>query len=125
MLDAQEYIMHTKKLGWINCDGFLNLQNAQKTDFVVWNNKQDAEIRLVFKNYRSILAAWSNLEKKAHFVGVPIGQPVFIVATSPEGGKFNVSVTETTISKDQSTTIELKTVEKQTFLKELHRLDQW
>lgn len=123
MDDAQEYIMRTQRLGWINCDRFWDLQNTQRTDLVVWNNKSDAEIRLVFKNYRSIIAAWSNTEKKAHFAGVPIGQPVFIVATSPEGGKFNVSVTETVISKDQSTTIELKEVDKQAFLKELHRLD--
>ena len=123
MDDAQEYIMRTQRLGWINCDRFWDLQNTQRTDLVVWNNKSDAEIRLVFKNYRSIIAAWSNTEKKAHFAGVPIGQPVFIVATSPEGGKFNVSVTETVISKDQSATIELKEVDKQAFLKELHRLD--
>ena len=123
ILDAQEYVMRTQNLGWLNCDRFLNLQNTQRTDFVVWNNKTDAEIRLVFKNYRSIMASWSNSEKKVHFAAVPVGQPVFIVATSPEGGKFNVSVTETIIAKDQSTTIELKTVEKEAFLRELHRVD--
>jgi hypothetical protein len=69
------------------------------------------------------MGTWSNSEKKATFANVPIGQPVFIVATSPEGGKFNVSVTETIVSKGQSVTIELKTVEKEAFLSELHRLD--
>jgi TonB family protein len=123
MEDTREYIMNTQKLGWINCDRFLNLQNTQRTDFVVWNNKPDAEICLVFKNYRTIVGAWSNSGTKAHFTGIPIGQPVFIVATSPDGGHFNISVTETVISKDQSTTIELKTVEKEAFEKELHRLD--
>ena len=63
-------------------------------------------------------------KKKAHFAGVPIGQPVFIVATSPENGQLNISVTETTILKDRSITIELKPVEKEAFLKELHRLDR-
>lgn len=121
--DTQEYIMSTQKLGWINCDRFLNLQNTQRTDFVVWNNKPDAEICLVFKNYRTIVGAWSNSGTKAHFTGIPIGQPVFIVATSPDGGKFNISVTETVISKDQSTTIELKAVEKEAFIRALHRLD--
>ncbi len=120
--NAQQYIMRTQNLGWINCDRFLNLQNT--TDFVVWNNKPDADIRLVFKNFRSIMAAWSNSEKKAHFAGVPVGQPVFIVATSPENGQFNISVTETIIAKGQSTTITLKTVEKEAFLRELHRLDR-
>ncbi len=121
--DTREYVMSTQKLGWINCDRFLNLQNTQRTDFVVWNNKRDADICLVFKNYRTIVGAWSNSGTKAQFTGIPIGQPVFIVATSPDGGKFNISVTETVISKDQSTTIELKTVEKEAFIKELHRLD--
>ncbi len=122
--NAQNYIMRTQNLGWINCDRFLNLQNTQKTDFVVWNNKPDTEIRLVFKNFRSIMSAWSGDEKKAQFIGVPVGQPVYIVATSPDSGKYNVSVTETTILKDQSTTIELKSLEKEVFLKELHRLDK-
>jgi TonB family protein len=121
--NVEEYVMRTQRLGWINCDRFLSLQNTQKTDFVVWHNKPDAEIRLVFKNFRSIMASWANTEKKATFAGVPIGQPVFIVATSPEDGKFNISVTETVIGKDQSTTIVLKTVEKEAFLRELHRLD--
>ena len=58
-----------------------------------------------------------------HFNNVPIGEPVFIVATSPEGKAFNVSVTETTITRDHSPIIELKTVEKDVFLRELHRLD--
>ncbi len=123
MEDTREYIMNTQRLGWINCDRFLNIPTAQKTDFVVWNNKSDAEICLVLKNYRSIVGAWSNSGTKAQFTGIPIGQPIFIVATSPDGGKFNISVTETVISKDQSTTIELKTVEKEAFTKELHRLD--
>lgn len=123
MEDTREYIMNTQKLGWINCDRFINLQNTERTDFIVWNNKPDADICLVFKNYRTIVAAWSNSGTKAQFKGLPIGQPVFIVATSPDGGKFNISVTETVISKDPSTTIELKTVEKEAFIKELHRLD--
>ena len=70
------------------------------------------------------LALAPGLTKKAHFAGVPIGQPVFIVATSPENGQLNISVTETTILKDRSITIELKPVEKEAFLKELHRLDR-
>lgn len=121
--DTQEYVMNTQKLGWINCDRFLNLQNTERTDIVVWNNKLDADICLVFKNYRTIVGASSNSGTKAHFTGIPIGQPIFIVATSPDGGNFNISVTETVISKDQSTIIELKTVEKEAFIKELHRLD--
>ena len=121
--DTQEYVMSTQKLGWINCDRFLNLQNTERTDFVVWHNKPYAEICLVFKNYRTIVGSWSSSEKKVQFIGIPIGQPVFIVATSPDDGKFNISVTETIISKDQSTTIELKTVKKETFIHELHRLD--
>ncbi len=119
---AKMAVMFTQKLGWINCDRFLNLQNTQRTDFVVWHNKPDAEIYLVFKNYRTIVGAWSSSEKKVQFTGIPVGQPVFIVATSPEGNQFNISVTETIVS-NESATIELKTVEKEAFIHELHRLD--
>lgn len=121
MLDEQDAVMRSNRLGWINCDRFINFQNT--TDFVVWTNKTDADVRLVFKNYRSIVSLVSDSEKKVHFAKVPIGEPIFIVATSPEGYQFNISVTEATITKDSNTKIELKTVEKDIFLQELHRLD--
>ncbi len=121
--DTQEYVMSTQKLGWINCDRFLNLQNTERTDFVIWHNKPEADICLVFKNYRTIVGAWNFSDQKVHFANIPIGQPIFIVATSSDGGNFNISITETVVSKDQSATIELKAVEKEAFIKELHRLD--
>lgn len=121
IMDEQDAIMRSNRLGWINCDRFINFQNT--TDFVVSTNKTDVDVRLVFKNYRSIASSVSDSEKKAHFSNVPNGEPVFIVATSPEGYQFNISVTEAVITKDKISKIELKTVEKDIFLQELHRLD--
>ncbi|MBL7816136.1 MAG: energy transducer TonB [Saprospiraceae bacterium] len=121
--DKFDYIMRTQRLGWINCDRFLNFANTSRANFVVWTDKQDTEVRLVFKNFRSILSSWSQSDNKAYFKNIPIGEPVFFVATSPEGGKLNVAVVETTISKNENFTLHLKTVEKDEFLKELYRLD--
>lgn len=90
------YIFSSTKLGWINCDFFWDVQD-EKIDYIVKTDPAaKPNIKLVFKNAKSILTG-TLVGEKYIFKNVPINQDIKIVAISFEGNKplLSVSVTKT------------------------------
>lgn len=81
-LDLDYYVFSVTELGWINCDLFLDLEEDQKTDFVVHvADNIDQKVRLIFDNNGGERTLMNGIDNKGKtvFKGVPKGQPVTII----------------------------------------------
>jgi hypothetical protein len=96
------YIFSVGKLGWINCDRFLETEKT--TDFVVETTpSNDTKIKMVFKDLNGVLVA-KDVGGQYIFSKVPIGRQVTIVAIKNTRGQIQtyfkeLSITEKSLDK--------------------------
>ena len=94
--------MQIQKLGWINCDRFLNATST--TDLIVNTNKKDsilfASIFLVFQDLNSLIQDnyYSGETNIIH--NNPVGSKVTLLAVSIKRGKIYSSKQNFTVNKD-------------------------
>jgi len=90
------YIFSVAKLGWINCDRFL--ESERTVDYFVQTPPgNDTKIKMVFKDLNGVLMANSNNGRYV-FSKVPIGRQVTIVAIKNTNGKFQTAFQNLTIT---------------------------
>ena len=92
------YIFSSAKLGWINCDFFWEVPDEKIDYYVKTNPELKPNIKLVFKQAKSILAGALEGDKYV-FKNVPINQEIKIVAITFEGSKPVMAVIETKTGK--------------------------
>jgi hypothetical protein len=120
--ELQYFIFDSKKLGWMNCDQFVN-PNPIKTDFVVKVPKSDnVFVKIVFTNYKTVMIG---NEKKGSFTfnNLPLEEPVKVVVIDERDGNTLLSITDTKIAKKKYkiATLQPVTLEKlKQTLKELN-----
>lgn len=85
--DMNAYVFETRSLGWINCDRFANYPPEQLVAMSLnLPVQQNIDVKLVFKNQKSILAA-SVVNGRLTFKNVPRDEDVMIVAFKTENGQ--------------------------------------
>ena len=91
------YEIVSTRLGWINCDFFLELEE-DKIQMVVMAPKNTI-IRLLFKNYTTIITG-SYQNGKCYFYSLPKDEPINIIALQNNGtSQVKYSFTETTVQE--------------------------
>lgn len=103
--ELEYYIFSVAKLGWINCDRFL--ESEKTVDYFVNTKDKDAKIKMVFKDIDGVLMA-SSTNGKFIFSKVPIGRQVTIVAIKNTNGQFQSAFQEVTISDKPLETLAFK-----------------
>jgi hypothetical protein len=90
------YVFSIVKLGWINCDRFL--ETPQTVDFFVQTpSSNDIKIKMVFNDIKGVLMA-NYIDGKYVFTKVPLGRQVTIVAIKNINGKFETAFQNLTIA---------------------------
>lgn len=90
------YIFSVAKLGWINCDRFL--ESEKTVDYFVQTPpNKDTKIKMVFKDIDGVLMA-NPTDGKFVFSKVPMGRQVTIIAIKNSNGQFQTAFKEVTIS---------------------------
>ena len=98
-LELQYYIMESSQMGWINCDYFWE-STAEKIDFVVKvDTDTEPNVKLIFQKEESIMNATFWEDDRMVFTGIPINQPVKIVAIKFDGKKPLLAIAETKTGK--------------------------
>lgn len=92
------YLLTTSKLGWINCDFFLEFTEPKINMAVTVPNK-DTALKLVFLNYNTMMTGVFENGKYV-FANIPKGEAVKIIAISKEEDKAGFSLTETVVQKE-------------------------
>lgn len=94
--ETDKYLMVSAKLGWINCDRFVD--KSDKTElFVQVDSTYDATVRIVFKNYNSVLGG-TRFTKGFTFANVPVGEEVTIVAMRNNNGQLELAMKDCKIT---------------------------
>ncbi|MDC8003933.1 hypothetical protein POV27_07705 [Aureisphaera galaxeae] len=92
----QYFVFSATELGWINCDRFLDLDDTEKTDFIVNTaHPKDTKVQIVFKDIKSIMNG--RLENgNILFGSVPKGKSIQVIGISHANGKPTMTIVETT-----------------------------
>lgn len=107
------------KLGWINCDRFLEIED--KTELYASFNPQDsiknANIYLVFKDINSVIQAYYYSDKSPQFENMPVGYKARLIAYTVKDEKVFAYSTDLTISRGQKLILNLKEINDRDFKK--------
>ena len=107
------------KLGWINCDRFLEVED--KTELYASFNPQDsienANVYLVFKDINSVIQAYYYSDKSPQFENMPVGYKARLIAYTVKDEKVFAYSTDLTIAKGQKLTLNLKEINDKEFKK--------
>jgi hypothetical protein len=123
-MDAAEldyYVFSVSKLGWINCDRFLDA--AKTTDFIVQSaGNEGAKLKMVFSDVDGVLMpVFSN--GNYVFSNVPIGSQVTIIAIKNTGGQLQTAFQNVTINEKPLQNLTYKETTLAELKKELGKLN--
>lgn len=91
--NALEYYMFSAtEMGWINCDRFWDIDDSEKTDFIVKTNKpKETKIQIIFKDIKSIMnGTYEN--GNLVFKNIPKGKEIKVIGISYSNGKPTLAV---------------------------------
>ena len=116
------YLFSAAQLGWINCDRFINSSEPLIT-FAVSEDDANMDIKLVFKNKRSVLAG-EKYGAQTKFRSVPQNEPVTIVAIKQRDGTTYLASQETTLSDRTEENLAFRPVSMIELKEEIARLEK-
>jgi hypothetical protein len=94
----QYYVLRSARLGWINCDRFIN-DERPRVDFMVQaNGTQKQLLQVVFRKQRSVMAG-EIVKEGVLFRNVPAGEPVTVMGMCNEGGSVKVAFADAVTGK--------------------------
>lgn len=119
--EVNSYILRASKLGWINCDRFINTQNNIRYNVIM--NDADGEIRLnmVFKSWRSVLSGRRS-SKVFDFKMIPKNEKVLLIALKKYKGKMYLDVVETITKENPNIKFNFKEVDLKTLKSQLETI---
>lgn len=124
--ELDNYVFAVTRLGWINCDRFLDIPDDQKTDFIVSSTEQsEQKIRLIFENNGSERTIMNGETKdgKTIFKEVPIGQQITIIGIGLANGTPMFAKEKTKISNTPFVLSNYKALEINELENELNRIN--
>lgn len=93
--EFNNYIFQTSKLGWINCDRFLQIAESSKMDFhIKMNSNENSRIYILFKDFNSLLEI-KGTDSNFIFKDAPRNTDIEILAIKTENNKTKYSHKET------------------------------
>jgi hypothetical protein len=107
------------RLGWINSDKFMEIEN--KTDLIVKLSKiqQGARYSAVFHNYNSILSETANDKGELIFIGIPSGEKITLIGIGAKDNILFYSDLDMTTDSKNATLPLLKEISKEDLRSEL------
>ncbi len=124
--ELNNYVFAVTKLGWINCDRFLDIPADQKTDFIVNSaEKSEQKVRLIFENNGGERTIMNGETKsgKTIFKNVPIGQQTTVLGIGLMNGNPTLAKSKTKITKSPFTLNNFKEMDIVELENELNRIN--
>ena len=113
-----------KKLGWINCDRFLD--SGEETSLTLeLNSKKDSNTIssfLIFKDINSVMQVYFDFEALPKFENIPIGYNVKLISYTYKENKLFAYVKDFKTTKNQELKIELSEMKEADFKKTIKNL---
>lgn len=119
--EVNNYILRSSKLGWINCDRFINNTNKIRYRLKIEGGR-GAIVNMVFKSFYGVIPSW----KKGDiydFKNIPNGEDILLIAIKKDQGKLYFDIVETTTQPDPSLNFEFKEVTLEGLKTQLKKID--
>ena len=97
---AAYYMFEGTNFGTINCDRFLKSGRPLITYQVKIKGNRNTDVKMVFKDIRSVMPAYKVSDDTYVFHNVPVGHEVSIVAMQYTNDKPHVAIKATEINRD-------------------------
>jgi TonB family protein len=122
--EVNRYLFSTTRLGWLNCDRFLD-EKRNLTDLFILNENQDNTIvNVIFHRYKSLIPG--NIESgKIVFRNIPVGERVTIVAVKAKESEILLSIKEVVITDKQEVVPDFQKVTLELLKMEMEKLNNY
>ncbi len=118
--DITNYILRSSRLGWINCDRFLNRSSIRYKVNV--KNSEGTRINMVFKSISSVIPSRKG-DKIFDFNMVPNNEKIALIAIKKDGDRLYFDIVETTTKENPNIEFNFKAVSLAELKKQLKKLD--
>ena len=97
--ELQYYIFDSRKLGWMNCDRFINPSSERINYIVKVPKSKNVFTKLIFTEYNTVM---TGNEKRGKFIfeDLPINESVKIVVLDEKRGKPLMKIVDSKITKE-------------------------
>ncbi|TXG37060.1 energy transducer TonB [Seonamhaeicola maritimus] len=121
--EVNSYVLRTSKLGWINCDRFINTKDKLRYTVRIEDAQGDIRVNMVFKSWNSVLPSRRS-GKVFDFKMVPENEEVILIAIKKDKGKIFLDVVETTTEENPQVEFNFKEVDLEGLKVELKKLNK-
>jgi hypothetical protein len=120
--EVNNYILRSSKLGWINCDRFINGSNNIKYLLKI-KDYRGTTVNIVFKSVKGVIPS-VKINGEFYFKNVPNGEDIVLVAIKKDYGKLYVDIVETKTQPKPSLDFDFKEVTVEELKRELEKLNK-
>jgi TonB family protein len=117
---VSHYILSSSKLGWINCDRFIDKKPRTKFRVLVGDEK-NSDVKMIFRNYKSVLPGYY-VDGYYQFDNVPVGEPITIIAIRAQNDGLMLAISKTTINKSIYSALDFKPVTVEMLKDEMRKI---
>lgn len=120
---ASNYILEATQLGFINCDRFSQYPRSNLTNITVKADGNNPDIKLIFKNIRSVMQGYSKGNGEYQFVNIPVGEPITILGIKDENGSPQFAFKKTKIERAGEVDLEYSSITYKELKDQIARLN--
>jgi hypothetical protein len=121
-VELNYYIFSTAKLGWLNCDKFVNDPSPKVDMTLSLADPEDLMIKFIYKDFKSVITPTFK-DGINRFNGIPEGKDVTLMVIRSGTKKVQISITEHITSTGEISGIEFKEYTMGELKKELEKLN--
>ncbi|OWU90544.1 energy transducer TonB [Flavobacterium sp. WLB] len=118
------YLFKSAKLGFINCDRFLDYDESSKIDYVInFKNDSNTSVSIIFHSIKSVMTGYSNADNVS-FNNIPSGEKITIFAIKYVDDKPYLATQETETSQQKLNNLAFEEVTPEKLKQEIKKLDR-
>ena len=119
-------VLSFSKLGWINCDRFLNFDNTTEVFVKAKDDNIDSSTfcSVILKNYNSIIPGKVSPNSSMKFTPLPIDEPITIFLISFKDGNYYMGIRDVTVKENETYSVSLELVSKEQLMNRLKEFDE-
>ena len=98
--EIQYYVYDLNNLGWINCDRFYEVPQAEKTTYrIAGNNTKTDDVKIIFTDMKSIMQGINN-KRAVEFENIPEQMDITVIGIryNDSNSKYEFATSKTTTS---------------------------
>ena len=122
--EFSSYLFKSAKLGFINCDRFLDYDESSKIDYVInFKNDSNTSVSIIFHSIKSVMTGYSNADNVS-FNNIPSGEKITIFAIKYVDDKPYLATQETETSQQKLKNLTFEEVTPEKLKQEIKKLDR-